>query len=306
MRWEQEREKGSVLGMRTLLFFARCLGYWPGAAITLGVATFHWAASPRTRRHSASYLRRVGVLAPDASMWARARATLRHFQEFSINLYDRVWLWQGRTDLFRIERTGHELIVSLKGAVLVGAHTGSFDLMRVLSQAHAVKVHAVMYTQAGAKYASLLKSINPDAGIDVFLLDGRMEQIFEMQALVQSGGILAVLADRQTPGSGRLRAASVPFLGEPAPFPTQVWHLASLLECPVVLVSAVRTGWRRYHVRAETFLDRVEVPRKEREAALRRVVERYAASLERTCRETPYQWFNFFDFWSASSERPGP
>lgn len=304
MRWEEEKEKGSRLGMVTLLWLARLLGYWPGAVITLAVAFFHWSFSPRARRASAGYLRRVGEIPPGAGFLVTARATLRHFSAFAINLYDRVWLWQGRTDLFEIERDGHELMLGLKGAVLVGAHVGSFDLMRVLSHAHSVKVHAVMYTQAGAKFAGLLRSINPDAGVDVFLLDGRLEQVFEMQALVKDGGILAVMADRQTPGAGKLRSIDVPFLGEPAPFPAQVWHLASLLECPVVLVSAVRTGWRRYRVTAQTFSERIEVPRKEREAALRGVIERFAQSLEETCRQAPYQWFNYFDFWKGSRNTP--
>lgn len=299
MRWEQEKEKGSRLGMLLLLRLAKLAGYWPGAVCAMAVATFHWATSPRTRGHSAAYLRRVGVLAQDAPPWVVWRATLRHFSAFAINLYDRVWLWQGRTDLFRIERDGHELIMSLRGAVLVGAHAGSFDLMRVLSHAHEVKVHAVMYTQSGAKYADLLRSISPQAAVDVFLLDGRIEQIFEMQALVQEGGILAVMADRQTPGGARLRALNVPFLGEDAAFPTQVWHLASLLECPVVMVSAVRTGWRRYEVRASRFSEKIVLPRKEREAALRETVTRFAGELERVCNRTPYQWFNFFDFWKA-------
>ena len=31
---------------------------------------------------------------------------------------------------------------------------------------------------------------------------------------------------------------------------------------------------------------------------VREIVERYAAYLERACLRTPYQWFNFFDFWA--------
>lgn len=299
MRWEQEKEKGSRLGMRSVLWLARVGGYNPGIALTMLVVTFHWLTSPRMRGFSATYLRHVGELDSNAPFWKVWRATLRHFASFAVNLYDRLWMWQGRTDMFEIERHGDELMMSLRGAVLVGAHLGSFDLMRVLSRAHHVKVQAVMYTQAGAKFAELLKSISPDAAADVFLLDGRIEQVFQMQSLVQEGGILAVMADRATPGSSRTREAVLPFLGEDAAFPTQVWHLASLLDCPVVIVSAVRTGWRRYEVRATPFADRIILPRKERDAALREVVARFAETLEATCRRVPYQWFNFVDFWKV-------
>ena len=47
----------------------------------------------------------------------------------------------------------------------------------------------------------------------------------------------------------------------------------------------------------------------ERDAAIRAGVERYAAILESLCREAPYNWFNFYDFWSdapADPQHQGP
>ena len=40
------------------------------------------------------------------------------------------------------------------------------------------------------------------------------------------------------------------------------------------------------------------VPRAEREKVVQEMVERYAAYLERACLRTPFQWFNFFDYWA--------
>ena len=40
-----------------------------------------------------------------------------------------------------------------------------------------------------------------------------------------------------------------------------------------------------------------------RDAAVQAAVVRYAQLLEQHCRETPRNWFNFFDFWAGS---PGP
>ena len=47
----------------------------------------------------------------------------------------------------------------------------------------------------------------------------------------------------------------------------------------------------------EPFAERVELPRKERDAALREYVRRYARRLEAHCLRVPYQWFNFYDYW---------
>ena len=40
-----------------------------------------------------------------------------------------------------------------------------------------------------------------------------------------------------------------------------------------------------------------------RKAPSEKAVLRYAGLLEQQCRETPRNWFNFFDFWAGS---PGP
>ena len=36
-----------------------------------------------------------------------------------------------------------------------------------------------------------------------------------------------------------------------------------------------------------------------RTQAVRAAIERYVALLEQCCREDPYNWFNFYDFWGA-------
>ena len=37
-----------------------------------------------------------------------------------------------------------------------------------------------------------------------------------------------------------------------------------------------------------------------RTQALERAVRLYAQRLEHYCRQAPYNWFNFYDFWNAS------
>jgi predicted LPLAT superfamily acyltransferase len=36
------------------------------------------------------------------------------------------------------------------------------------------------------------------------------------------------------------------------------------------------------------------------EQQIREAVERYAARLEALCRESPFNWFNFYDFWDET------
>ena len=41
-----------------------------------------------------------------------------------------------------------------------------------------------------------------------------------------------------------------------------------------------------------------------RDAAVRAALERYVATLEALCREAPYNWFNFYDFWADAKASP--
>ena len=92
------------------------------------------------------------------------------------------------------------------------------------------------------------------------------------------------------------QSASTQFLGGTAWFPIGPWVLASALKCPVILFSVLREG-ESYRVRFEKLADRVELPRGRREAAAAEYVALYAKKLEQLCRESPYDWFNFFPFW---------
>ena len=70
---------------------------------------------------------------------------------------------------------------------------------------------------------------------------------------------------------------------------------------PRVPIFCLRVG-ARYRVFVEPFADMITLPRRERAAALRHMIERYAQRLGHYCLLAPKQWFNFFDFWSRADE----
>jgi predicted LPLAT superfamily acyltransferase len=65
-----------------------------------------------------------------------------------------------------------------------------------------------------------------------------------------------------------------------------------------VLFFGLYLGGRRYEVRLEPFANAIPLGSREREAAVRPWVERYARRLEHQCRDAPYNWFNFYDYWA--------
>jgi predicted LPLAT superfamily acyltransferase len=124
---------------------------------------------------------------------------------------------------------------------------------------------------------------------------------------IERGEIVGILADRTPtprPHGDRLdlRQVAVPFLGSKALFPAGPFVLAAMLGAPVVLFQGLRIGPQRYAIRFAPFADQIVLHRATRTADLTAVVGRYAAALERGCRDYPFNWFNFFDFWEHGDD----
>ena len=95
---------------------------------------------------------------------------------------------------------------------------------------------------------------------------------------------------------------TVPFLGTPAAFTDGPFRLAALLRRKVIFMAGIYLGGDRYDVRFELLADfgqRCDGP--ERERRIEAAVTAYAQRLEALCREHPYNWFNFHDFWREDS-----
>ena len=117
---------------------------------------------------------------------------------------------------------------------------------------------------------------------------------------LDGGGLVGMLADRSLPGeSQRVGNLRVPFLGRDAVFSDGPFRLAALLRRRVVFMVGFYRGGARYDVRFEPLADfsTPAVDAAERERRIGLAVRAYAARLETLCREEPYNWYNFHDFW---------
>ena len=62
-------------------------------------------------------------------------------------------------------------------------------------------------------------------------------------------------------------------------------------------------GGNRYAIHFEELADFSDPEFSRREDALDMAMTRYAALLDRYCRQAPLNWFNFYDFWAAEKSR---
>jgi predicted LPLAT superfamily acyltransferase len=215
-------------------------------------------------------------------------------------ILDRLFMVRGDFRPFQITFEGQEHLESLRargrGALLIVSHLGSFEVLRAMSRERAFPVSILGYFGNASLINAALRRVNP--AVDTRLIEirpGDASFVFEVERCISEGQLVGTMGDRVGFDGKHARAK---FLGSEASFPTGPYLLAAALGCPVYLAFGLYREPNRYELHCEPFADPIELPRAARAEALQAYVSRYAARLEHHCRLAPYNWFNFYDFWS--------
>jgi predicted LPLAT superfamily acyltransferase len=256
-----------------------------------------------TRRHSRTYLARA--LGREAG-W---RDVYRHVFTFAATVLDRVYLLRERFGEFEIEASGVETLMrpfaNGEGVLACGAHLGSFEALRMIGHDKGLRVAMIMYEDNARLINAALAAIAPNAKLHTIAL-GRVDAMLSLRHWLDEGGVAGMLADRTLPGSShRSKSVILPFLGAPASFADGPFRLAAMLRRKVIFMAGLYRGGRRYELRFAELADFGSVAAEGRDAAVRAALERYVTTLESLCREAPYNWFNFYDFWADADVDTG-
>jgi predicted LPLAT superfamily acyltransferase len=298
--WVTHRERGSMATLRMMTFLSLRLGRSGGRVFLYLIAAYFFTFAPTARRHARAYLRAALGREPTAA------DRFRHVLTFATTIHDRVYLMKERLDLFDISVDGEELVRSAlgagSGAFLMGAHVGSFEIIHTVGRSQpGLQVAMAMYEDNARRVNAMLAAINPAAKPDVIAL-GHMDAMLKIQEYLGRGVFVGVLGDRTL---GNEATQEVGFLGRPARFPIGAMRAAAIMRRPVIFMIGLYRGGNRYHVAFETLADFSAVEPRQRDAAVRVAIERYAGLLEKYVRSDPYNWFNFFDFWRGGDGNDG-
>jgi predicted LPLAT superfamily acyltransferase len=301
--WGSIPERGSIAALKLLEWMHRRLGRRFCLAIVHAVAVYFTIVASAARRASRLYLdtlwstpegRRALGTAPSN------RSVLRHILEFSINVFDRLVAWSGHLGEIRFEHRGSEVLFDLakagNGAFLVGAHQGSFDMMRLLADRYEMTVNVLMFTKHATRINAFFEQLDPGSRVRVLEIEpGSLKTAFLIRECIARGEFVGILADRIHPGA-KERPVYIDFLGRRTAFSTTPFLLAAVIGCPVVHTQCIRLDDRTYESAATVLSATIDpsLPRRKKAELLLRA---YVAEIEKTCLRAPYQWFNFFDYW---------
>jgi len=291
--WLKQPERGTVFTIKLLVGVALLLGRRVARVLLVPVALHFLIFADKARDASRDYLRRV----LDAPIGFRH--LFRHYFTFATVALDRFFLLKERYHLYETTIEGEELVRDILdsggGCLLLGAHMGSFEILRALGTRNHVEMGLVMYEDNARMVNNVARAINPELAKCIIPL-GRFDSMLKVQERLQKNQWVGILGDRTLDAEAM---QPVRFLDEQTLLPTAPFRIALMLKCPVVLMLGLYRGGNRYEVHFEKLFDGAQVSRAQRAPAVEEAVQRFAARLEHYCREAPYNWFNFYDFWHS-------
>jgi predicted LPLAT superfamily acyltransferase len=302
--WRRRPERGSLAALRVMAFLSLRLGRQLSRLFLYLIAGYFFLFAPKGRRAMRDYLRRALGREP------RAADRFRQILTFATAIHDRIYLFAERYEEFDVSLSGEplmeEVVAAGGGAILMGAHMGSFELLRWIGERRAgFGLALAMYEDNARKVNAMLAALAPRHPPEIIAV-GRLDAMLKIRARLDQNALVGMLADRSFGNEGVL---PVTFLGATAYLPTGPMRAAAMLRRRVIFMLGLYRGANRYHVVFEPLADFSSTAPGQRQAAIEAAITRYAALLEQYCRSDPYNWFNFFDFWRSPmgiAARPAP
>ncbi|RVU46557.1 LpxL/LpxP family acyltransferase [Rubrivivax rivuli] len=296
--WSATPERSNLLAIRTIAWIATHLGRPVARLVLHPIALYYLLFAPVARRASRRYLTRaLGRPAGWADLY-------RHIHAFASVALDRIWFAAGRMDLFDMPISGgavmEQALAEGRGVYLLGAHLGSFEALHAVGLSHpGLPVAMVMYPQNARMIHTVLQALAPDFDVSIIPI-GQRGSALAIRDFLDKGGLTGLMGDRYIPSEGvQENSIALRFLGQETRFTDGPVRLAMMLKRRVIFMVGLYRGGRRYEVRFEELADFRTPPAEPaaREALVQATVAAYVQRLEALCREAPYNWFNFYDYW---------
>ena len=293
--WLEQRERGTLVGLRAITWITGTFGYGAGRLLLYPICAYFLLFSVHARRASHEFLSRV------LGRRAGWRDTFRHYHTFAASLLDRVLVLSGRSDGFDVRFHGLDTLRAElgrgRGLLLLGSHLGSFEIIRaVADDKRELVVNIVMHEANAENNRRWMREMAPAIAPRI-IASGRVDTLLRAKECLDRGEAVAMLADRPL---GSTDISTEVFFGHPAQFPRGPLRSAAVLQVPVILFFALHRGPRSYDVHFELLAERVGTSRAARADAVACETRRFAERLEAYARRAPYNWFNFYDFWSEA------
>lgn len=297
--WWKKQERGGVFFLRLSLFLSQILPEFALKLIVKIVVWFYYIFSKNERKNIAEFRRNLSEFAGAQTL--KKTSVFSHFEAFGGAICDKFRVWKGKIkddelEIIDLERIKSELIGAQKGQILLTAHLGNVEICKALAaRVKGFRMVILTYDENSRKFNEVLREISQNDGSVRMMAVNKLDvaAMLELKNIVESGEHIGIMGDR-TPLGGD-KAARVKFLGKEASFNYGPYLIAGILGVKISSLWCQKIGGK-FRIELVPLASAVKLGR-DKAAAARQYLQIYVRELENRCKQTPTQWFNFFDFW---------
>ncbi|MGI9303131.1 MAG: lipid A biosynthesis acyltransferase, partial [Gammaproteobacteria bacterium] len=193
--WLKLPERGTNFALNIIFWVGTRVGRWAARLLLYPITLYFLITSVSgVRRGSAAFFAQVLNRKPGS--WDFAR----QIHAYSATILDRVFLLAGEFGRFDIRiRDAHVLLDRVEagqGCILLGAHLGSFEVMRVLGVAQRrLPLRVLMNVDHNSRLCSFLDALNPEIANTVIPL-GTPDSMIKVKESLTEGHLIGMLGDR--------------------------------------------------------------------------------------------------------------
>jgi len=294
------KTRGGWFGNNFLRIVSWNLGLVPTYLAMSLVVPYFYLFAPGGRRASNEYFQ---TLFPEVGFLKRQLFIMKHFYTFSTLLLDRLHQLGRDKIVFQCESDGSPNCFASDvdeqvGRVILGAHFGGLEIAAekmIASFGGEKLVKAAYQVDQKSSFHGMAKS-------SVKVVEAtHNDSVLLYRELLQKGRSICFLADRPMTNQFEL----VPFLGKLAAFDTTPFRLAASTEAKVVYTYGIKESLWCYKFRA-SLPNKLQYSSDDRDRSvqLSEWIFDYVSDLEQVVKSAPYQWANFYPFWSSLPNSP--
>jgi len=312
--WSEEKEAIKTnKPLKIILFLLKKLPSPLVHTVCYPIAFFYLIFNSHARKFARGYQKQLREFT-NGKVPKRISA-YKQILSFALCLVEKMEGWLGKVSFDRITLQDDdikELVEHLnrgESALMMVSHSGNMELMRSMHD-YAAKlcgrkfpVVIIMDMQMSENFTQTLKEINPEYTTNVIDASNfGPESMILIQEQIEKGALIVAAGDR-TSVHNQEKVIIKSFLGREAKFPYGVFLIPALVKLPVYFMFGMREKLSIFNPQYNIFINKSKVDfsnsnRTNREGLIEGCCGEFVEKLEEFCVKYPYQWYNFFNFWS--------
>ena len=289
------KSSGTALGYIIFIFLLKHVGLRSAYLLLRFISFYYIFLLPSATKNIYQYFRfRVGF-----SFGKSIISIYKNYYVFGQSIIDKVATWSGIKTNFTYSFDGDHYLKEInkdgKGAILISAHVGNWEIASSLLKELHSKINVVLLDAEHKNIKKTLDKTMTKRDLNIIPIRSDLSHVFKIANALRNNEVVCFHGDRFVDGSPTVIKK---LLGKEAKFPEGPIRTIHRLNVPYSFVFAFKTGPKHYSLSAT----KGKLPSQNMDTTF----NEYIALLEKQINKYPLQWFNYYDFWDMNLKGAKP